>query len=211
MIPVKICGITSMENAELAINNGADAIGVIFYDKSPRYVSPNVSAEWIKKISGGIKKVGVFVDEKLETVQSIVKNLNLDYIQLHGNESPEYCSKLNTPIIKVIRVGNSVDNIISSYNVHALLLDTYVEGKKGGTGLNFDWGLVSNIKTDTPIILSGGLSYSNIINGIDIVKPAAVDLNSGVESSVGQKDDKKIKQIFDILKKIKSESNIFNN
>tara|TARA_Y100001970_G_C14188015_1_gene833707 strand:+ start:1060 stop:1698 length:639 start_codon:yes stop_codon:yes gene_type:complete len=212
MIPVKICGIMSKKNADIAINNSAGAIGIIFYNKSPRYVPPQNNVEWIKGLSGKIKKVGVFVDEDLEIVQSIATSLELDYIQLHGSESPDYCRSLNFPIIKAVHVGNTVDNIkISDYNVHALLFDTYVSGKKGGTGLSFDWSKLLNVNTNTPIILSGGLNSSNIIDGINAVNPDAVDLNSGVEYSVGKKCSRKIEQIFDILKKTNNNSNLFDN
>ena len=212
MIPVKICGITSQKNARLAVNYGASAIGIIFYDKSPRYVHPQQATEWIKKVSGKVKKVGVFVDEQIEVIQSIANELGLDYIQLHGDEQPEYCAEIITPVIKVIRVDNHVDNsVLEGYDVHAFLLDTFKKGIPGGTGEQFDWDLISDLETDTPIILSGGLRPDNIIRGIERIKPAAVDVNSGVEVSVGEKDESKMRQLFEVLKNTDNHFNLFNN
>ena len=112
MIPVKICGITSQKNAWMAVNYGASSIGMIFHEGSPRYVHPQNVVEWIDEISDQVKKVGVFVNEKIEVVQSITNKLNLDYIQLHGNESPEYCARMIRPVIKVIRVDKHVGNSV---------------------------------------------------------------------------------------------------
>lgn len=212
MIPVKICGITSLENACMAVNYGASAIGMIFYSGSPRYVEPNKAAQWIGRVSGKVKKVGVFVNENIEIIRSTIEKLNLDYIQLHGNESPEFCKEILKPVIKVLRVDKHVDNsVLEKYNVYAFLLDTYKEDKPGGTGEKFKWEFVSALKTETPIILSGGLNADNIIEGINVIQPAAVDLNSGVESSPGEKDDNKMQQLFKILKSTHYHSNLFND
>ena len=211
MIPVKICGITSLKNASMAVNFGASALGMIFYRGSLRYVEPYKTGKWISQISGQVKKVGVFVNEEIEVIQSIVKRLSLDYVQLHGDESPEFCAKINKPIIKVIRVDNYVDNsLLKEYNVNAFLMDTYKEGLPGGTGEKFNWNFISSLKTETPIILSGGLNAENIIEGIDRIHPAAVDLSSGVESSPGKKDQNKMKQLFNVLKDTNVHTNLFN-
>ena len=200
MIPVKICGITSYKDAEIAVNYGASAIGMIFYQDSPRYIYPEKVGEWISAVPSKLKKVGVFVNEKGKNIKTIVEKLNLDYIQLHGDESPEYCNKMIRPVIKAFRVGVGFDpNIIDNFQVHAFLFDTYQKGKPGGTGASFQWDLISGLKTDTPIILSGGLNSGNIINGIKTVQPSAIDVNSGVELELGVKDKVKVKKLFNTI------------
>ena len=209
MIPVKICGITSCEDAELAVNYGASAIGMIFYQDSPRNIYPDKVEAWISSIPEKVKKVGVFVNEKKKNIKTIVEKLNLDYIQLHGDESPKYCDKMIKPVIKVFRVGTDFDqDILDNFQVHAFLFDTYQEVKYGGTGKSFNWDLISNLETDTPIILSGGLSPENIIKGIETVQPSAIDVNSGVELEPGVKDKVKVEKLF---KTIENSNNITNN
>ncbi len=197
MIPVKICGITTCEDAEIAVNYGASAIGMIFYEGSPRYIYPNKVEEWISAIPERVKKVGVFVNEKRKNIKTIVEKLNLDYIQLHGDESPEYCDKMIRPVIKAFHVGTDFDSaVLENFQVHAFLFDTYQKDKCGGTGRSFNWNLISDLKTDTPIILSGGLNPDNINEGIETVQPSAVDVNSGVESEPGKKDKVKVEKLF---------------
>jgi len=212
MIPIKVCGITSFNNAQIVINCNPSAIGFIFYKNSVRYVDPNCIVSWIDKIPANIKKVGVFVNENINIIESIVSLLDLDYIQLHGDESPQYCSNLSRPVIKAIRVNKILDNsFLYEYNVYAILLDTYEVGIVGGTGKIFNWELALGLNIKMPIILSGGLNVENIIAGIDIVKPAAVDINSGVESSPGKKDFMKVKAIFKKLENVINTSSIFDN
>ena len=201
MMPVKICGITSCEDAEIAVNYGASAIGMIFYEGSPRYIYPDKAEEWIAAIPSKMKKVGVFVNEKWQNIKTIVEKLNLDYIQLHGDESPEYCDKMIRPVIKAFRVGTDFDPaVLGNFQVHAFLFDTFQKGKPGGTGRSFNWGLISGLKRDTPIILSGGLNPDNINEGIETVQPSAVDVNSGVESEPGIKDKVKVGKLFNTIK-----------
>ena len=210
MIPVKICGITTYEDAEIAVNYGASAIGMIFYEDSPRYIYPEKVKEWISEIPERVKKVGVFVNEKRKNIKTIVEKLNLNYIQLHGNESPEYCDKMIRPVIKVFHVGTYFDPaVLGRFQVHAFLFDTYQKDKGGGTGRSFNWDLISSLKIDTPIILSGGLNPDNINAGIETVQPSAVDVNSGVESKPGVKDIKKVISLFDILRNKQSLTNPF--
>ena len=200
MIPVKICGITTYEDAEIAVNYGASAIGMIFYKGSPRYIYPEKVEEWISAIPEKMKKVGVFVNEKRKNIKTIVEKLNLDYIQLHGDESPEYCEKMIRPVIKAFRVGTDFDPaVLGNFQVQAFLFDTYQKGKPGGTGISLNWGLISNLKTNTPIILSGGLNPDNITEGIETVQPSAVDVNSGVESEPGVKDKVRVEKLFNTL------------
>ena len=200
MIPVKICGITTCEDAEIAVNYGASAIGMIFYEGSPRYIYPEKAKEWISAIPEKMKKVGVFVNEKRKNIKTIVEKLNLDYIQLHGDESPEYCDNMIRPIIKAFHMGTDFDPaVLGNFQVHAFLFDTYQKDKCGGTGRSFNWDLISDLKMDTPIILSGGLNPDNINEGIETVQPSAVDISSGVESEPGIKDKVKVEKLFNTI------------
>ena len=210
MIPVKICGITNLEDAQAAIRSGASALGFIFYDKSPRYIPTDTAFQIAKFVQGKISLVGVFVDETLDNVNGIAKKIGLNFIQLHGNEPSQYCQEVHLPVIKVFRVSSDFNaGIINSYNVHAFLFDTYSKDKLGGTGSVFNWDKIRNFQIDTSIILSGGLSSANIVDGIDAVCPSAVDVNSGVESKPGIKDKKKMISLFEILKNAQSLNNPF--
>ena len=210
MIAVKICGITSLKDAEMAVNYSVPAIGLIFYPDSPRYVDPAEVEQWIERIPDSVKKVGVFVNEQIDTINNITRQLKLEFIQLHGDESPEFCNEIIRPVIKVFRVGDDFDAIVlNEYDVHGFLFDTYKKGNPGGTGTRFNWDLIANLKTETPIILSGGLTPENVLNGIEAVNPAAVDVNSGVESVPGVKDEEKIKELFSVLEHSNSCNNPF--
>ena len=210
MIQVKICGIPSLKDAKLAANYGATAIGLIFHQNSPRYVDPAEIEQWINQIPSSVKKVGVFVNEQMENIHCITLDLKLDFIQLHGDESPEFCNEMTQPVIKVFRVGDDFDiNVLTDYDVHAFLFDTYQKGKPGGTGDVFNLELISKINTVTPIILSGGLNMDNILKGIETVNPSAVDVNSGVESEPGVKDAEKVKNIFTKLENIEGNGELF--
>ena len=210
MIPVKICGITNLEDAQAAVRSGASALGFIFYDKSPRYIPMETAYQIAADMQGQVPLVGVFVDEILDYVQGVAEEIGLNFIQLHGNETPEYCHKIQLPIIKVFRVSSEFDaGIMNSYDVHAFLFDSYEKNKRGGTGETFDWNIISDLKTDAPIILSGGLNIANIRSSIDAVLPYAVDVNSGVESRPGKKDKKKMILLFKILKDTQKIKNPF--
>ena len=210
MIAVKICGITSLKDAEMAVNYSVSAIGMIFCPDSTRYVDPAELEQWIERIPDSVKKVGVFVNEQIDTINNITRQLKLEFIQLHGDESPEFCNGIIRPVIKVFRVGDDFDGIVlNEYDVHGFLFDTYKKGNPGGTGNRFNWDLIANLKTETPIILSGGLTPENVLNGIEAVNPAAVDVNSGVESVPGVKDEEKIKELFSVLEHSNSCNNPF--
>ena len=210
MIAVKICGITSLKDVEMAVNYSVSAIGMIFCPDSTRYVDPAELEQWIERIPDSVKKVGVFVNEQIDTINNITRQLKLEFIQLHGDESPEFCNGIIRPVIKVFRVGDDFDAIVlNEYDVHGFLFDTYKKGNPGGTGTRFNWDLIANLKTETPIILSGGLTPENVLNGIEAVNPAAVDVNSGVESVPGVKDEEKIKELFSVLEHSNSCNNPF--
>ncbi|MBC8312339.1 MAG: phosphoribosylanthranilate isomerase [Candidatus Marinimicrobia bacterium] len=200
-----------MKDAQLALDNGASAIGLIFYKPSPRNVSLEMAIEIIRFVNGCIPIVGVFVDEDIQLLKSILSQVNIDIIQLHGKESPQYCEQFNLPIIKVFRVGPGFDeSVLTDYNVSAFLFDTYKKGLPGGTGEQFEWELISDLKCNSSIILSGGLTSQNILNGMKIVNPSAVDVNSGVENCPGEKSEEKVLELFREVGVISKRENIFH-
>ncbi len=194
----------------MAANYGASALGFIFYEKSPRYINPEILKTWISNVPSSVKKVGVFVNKDVDKVNKIAEELNLDMVQLHGDESPEYCNQMIKPVIKVFRVNNKFDSImLNNYQVATFLFDTYNKENHGGTGESFDWQSILQLNTEIPVILSGGLNADNVLEGIEVVKPSAVDVNSGVEAAPGKKDEEKIKNLFTILKNTKGNIEIF--
>ena len=210
MIHVKICGVTSFNDAIMVANYGASALGFIFYEKSPRYINPEILKTWISNVPSSVKKVGVFVNKDVDKVNKIAEELNLGMVQLHGDESPEYCNQMIKPVIKVFRVNNKFDSImLNNYQVATFLFDTYNKENHGGTGESFDWQSILQLNTEIPVILSGGLNADNVLEGIEVVKPSAVDVNSGVEAAPGKKDEEKIKNLFTILKNTKGNIEIF--
>ena len=204
MIPTKICGITRTEDAKVAIKNGASALGFIFYNKSPRYITIKEAVSISKNISNSASRVGVFVNHEQGFINNAIKDIPLDMIQLHGEESQNFCNQFSVPVIKAIKIKDAESlNIIKKYNVDSFLLDTYSKNKFGGTGRSFNWRLLNNYTTK-PIILSGGLTPDNILEAISIVNPIAIDVNSGVELSPGKKNHKLIQQLFRTIKDTKS-------
>lgn len=209
MIQFKICGITNLDDAKVAVENGASAIGFIFYRKSPRYIEPENAREIVKKLGGAVKTVGVFVDESTNKVNKIARDVNLDFVQLHGDESPDYCRKIQRPIIKSFRVGNGFDlSTVNDYPVDAVLLDTYVKGTAGGTGEAFHWDDYDYGLVNKPLILAGGLTPDNVLRGIQSIHPDAIDISSGVEVSPGKKDAVKIEELGEMLKETLSTKNV---
>jgi phosphoribosylanthranilate isomerase len=199
---IKICGLTTKEDALHAVSLGVNAIGFIFYDKSPRGVTPEVVEEIVPFLPPFVQVVGVFVNEEKAVIDRLVDRCRLDIVQLHGEETPQFCLSMKRRVIKAIRVNSEDDiGLVSSYQgmVSAVLLDTKVEGVHGGTGKVFDWGLALKAKDcDIPLILSGGLNPGNIQRAIQTVNPYAVDISSGVESEPGKKDYQKMGQVVQI-------------
>ena len=195
MVKVKICGITNLDDALAAVDSGADALGFVFFKKSPRYISPSNAKAIIKKLSPFISTVGVFVNEDKKNMEKIAAHTRINIIQLHGDETPKACN-LSKPVIKAIRV-KSIDNleIISKYKdkVSAFLLDTYTPEIFGGTGQIFNWDIAIEAKQFGRIILAGGLTPENIGQAIRRVHPYAVDVSSGVEAEKGKKDHAKLR------------------
>lgn len=192
MIKVKICGITSYEDAAMCVDNGVDAIGFNFYNKSPRYIAPSDAREIALKLPPFTSIVGLFVNElNLEYLTSIADMVGISVVQLHGNESPEYCSHLlPRRVIKALRVGETFDVAhVKDFSVSAILLDNYSADAYGGTGQLFDWRIAIEAKQYTPrIIVAGGIVPENVVAAIRAVKPYGVDVCSGVESAPGRKD-----------------------
>ena len=208
MVKVKICGITNIEDANAAAELGVDMLGFIFAP-SPRRVEPEKARDIIRTIPPFVKTVGVFVDEDPAVIKQVISFCGLDMVQLHGDESPDICQDLMPRSIKSFRLKDESSlQPISSYQgkVRAFLFDTYLEEVKGGTGKTFDWNLaVKGKKPGVPIILSGGLKPSNIKEAISIVKPEAIDVNSGVEKHPGKKDPIAIKELMENMRETDSE------
>lgn len=201
---IKICGITNTEDAHAAVDLGADALGFIFVPGTPRYIKPQAAARIISDLPPFIATVGVFADASLETVLETVRLCGLSAVQLHGSETPEYCRKIErAKLIKAFRVKdrNSLSSI-PEYKVSAYLLDTYVKGKKGGTGKTFNWELAKEAKKYGRIIIAGGLTPENVAQAIQHVQPYAVDVSGGVEASPGKKDHAKIRAFIENVRRI---------
>ena len=191
----KICGITRVEDALAAAAAGADAIGLVFYAKSPRAVSVEQAQQIIAALPPFVTTVGLFVDMPRPELQQILAQVPLDLLQFHGDESVEQCEGYGRPYIKALRVkaGDDIAAQMAQYpSASGVLLDTFVEGVPGGTGLAFDWSLVP-AELPKPVILAGGLTPDNVAAAIDRVRPYAVDISGGVESAKGLKDADKVR------------------
>ena len=194
MVKVKICGITSLEDALTAVAAGADALGFVFHPASPRHISPEQAAGIIKELPPFIQTVGLFVNEARDTVNTTADQCGLDIIQLHGEESPGYCDSVRRRVIKAFRVKDisTLDSLVQ-YHVAGCLLDAWSPAAHGGTGQTFSWGIAAEaVKRGHRIVLAGGLTPDNVAEAVRRVNPYAVDVSSGVESSPGRKDAEKI-------------------
>jgi phosphoribosylanthranilate isomerase len=192
---IKICGITNVEDALAAAEAGANALGFIFYEASPRHVSMAVARKIISLLPPFVAKVGVFVDPAEEFVKNAITDCGLDTLQFHGNESPEFCLKFALKTIKAFRIRNEESlRWLPMYATDAWLLDSFVPGQLGGTGAKFNWQLAAAAKTQgRPIILAGGLTAENVAEAVRQVQPYAVDVSSGVESAPGTKDPERVR------------------
>jgi phosphoribosylanthranilate isomerase len=206
MISVKICGITRPEDAALAVELGARMIGLLFWPQSPRVVDRRRAREIVSRLPAGVDAVGVFVNQIEEAVE-IAHDVGLRAIQLHGDEQPEsYLALVSSTngisVIKAVGVRDesAVRRALDVPEGAEVLLDAHDAVKRGGTGRTIDWSLASAIARQRPVILSGGLNAGNVIDAIDAVRPAAIDVSSGVESSPGIKDPDKLRTLFDMLR-----------
>ena len=197
MVKVKICGITTLDDARMAVDAGADALGFVFYDKSPRCINPVAAANIIAKLPPFIQTVGLFVNEEIGQINWTADFCGLDVVQLHGDETPEDCQDVNRRVIKAFRIQNIVSiDPLKKYQVSGYLLDAWSPDAFGGTGRTFNWEVAAAARQYGRIILAGGLSPDNVAEALQVVKPYAVDVSSGVESAPGKKDAEKVKMFI---------------
>jgi len=199
---IKICGITDRDDALLAVELGADALGFVFYQKSPRHVTLEQAAAICRALPPLVATVGVFVNATQQEIEQTLAQCRLTALQFHGDEPTEFCRRFTAKTIKAIRVRNE-DSLraAAEYDVDALLLDTYTDSGRGGTGRTFDWSLaVTAKKIGLPIILSGGLTTENVQEAIQKVRPYAVDVSSGVEREPGRKDPRTLRKFIELCK-----------
>ncbi len=197
-VRIKICGITSVEDALAVARLGADAIGLVFYPDSPRYVSIDTAALISRQLPAFVNVVGLFVDAEQVYIEEVLERVAIDTLQFHGQETEQTCALYGKPYIKALRVRESaeIQDVISSYSTaNAVLLDTYIKDVPGGTGVTFDWKLVPE-NVDKPIILAGGLTPENVQSAIRQTRPYAVDVSGGVEQEKGKKDLDKVSKFI---------------
>jgi phosphoribosylanthranilate isomerase len=193
MVRVKICGITNMEEALHAAACGADALGFVFFPKSPRCLTPEAARVIIAALPPFVTTVGLFVNEAPERIKEIVDYCRLDVIQLHGDEPPQACVISPYRVIKALRVKDASSLVgLEEYSVSAFLLDAWVADSYGGTGHTFNWELAARVARKHHVILAGGLAPGNVADAIRTVMPYGVDVSSGVEVSPGRKDSEKV-------------------
>jgi phosphoribosylanthranilate isomerase len=202
-VKLKVCGVTSLEDARASIDCGAEYLGFNFYPKSPRYIAPPSARAIIEQLPDDIISVGVFVNEpRPEDVAEILRVSGTRMAQLHGDESPDYCASVGAErVIKALRVGDDFDGRrVLDYPASAILLDAFDAKLYGGTGRTANWTIAREAARLTRVFLAGGLSPENIVEAIHSVEPFAVDVNSGVESAPGRKDASKLQTLRDRMK-----------
>jgi phosphoribosylanthranilate isomerase len=207
MIPAKICGITRTEDALVAAELGAAAIGFIFYPKSPRYLDASAAGHICTQLPPDIARVGVFVNPDLEFLLFTTRRAGLTHIQLHGEESASLCGHAPLPVIKTIRHASEFEKYVDT-PVAAFLVDSKTPAQYGGTGQIADWNFCRQVRAHAPVILAGGLAVRNVAEAVEIASPDALDLSSAVESSPGVKDRQKLREFFAALKNIRAQSDM---
>ncbi len=202
-LKIKICGITNLEDANVAVEAGADALGFMFYDQSPRRVAVETVAQIVRELPTWMLKVGVFVNPDSDLVMSALGNCGLNLLQFHGDESAEFCSSFGVMSMKAFRIKDASSlEPMRDFRTDVFLLDSYVAGQLGGTGEKFNWPLaVEAKKFGKPIFLAGGLTLRNVAEAITEVRPFGVDVSSGVEISPGKKDHAKIWKFIEVARK----------
>ena len=203
MIRIKICGLTREEDARSASYSGADALGLVFYEKSPRHVTLRRAMQLVAAIPPFVTVAGLFVNPSADEVRNALSQVPLDVLQFHGEEEPEFCVQFGRPYLKAIRVRQGVNLVQCAaryQGAQGLLLDAFIEGTHGGTGESFDWELIPH-DLPLPIILSGGLHAGNVAEAVRRVRPYAVDVSSGVEAAKGIKDPAKVAAFINEVKK----------
>ncbi len=204
IVKVKICGITNYEDASAAIDMGADLLGFNFYPESPRFVEPEKAVEIINKLPAFIDIGGVFVNSAHEHIKEVINECQLDWVQLHGDESPEFCRSflsLNVKTMKALRVKDKSDiEKAESYFTDAILLDAFSPEKYGGTGMRFDWNILGHI--DKRVFLAGGINPDNAVEAVKL-GVYGIDVCSGIEAEPGRKDHKKMKKLFENIRHLR--------
>jgi len=194
---IKICGITNLDDALFSVESGADALGFIFYDQSPRKVRPQTVRRIVEQLPDHITKVGVFVHPTARDVAATCREVKLSAVQIHGDQTQSELREFEMSVIKAFQVGEGFDlRILSRYSVQAFLLDTLVKGKAGGTGKTFDWNIARRATKYGRVILSGGLNPDNVGEAVRFVRPYGVDVCSGVEERPAKKDTKKVREFI---------------
>lgn len=201
---VKICGITNSADAQAAVEAGADAVGFIFYERSPRFVQMEEAAEIARGLAPFILRVGVFVNAPKEFVFSAIGECGLTLLQFHGDEPPDFCSEFGLMTMKAFRVhGQETLKELAKYETDAYLLDAYSSATLGGSGEKFNWDLaVEAQQYGKPIFLAGGLTPDNVAGAIQKVRPFGVDVSSGVESAPGKKDHDKLRAFIGAVRSV---------
>jgi phosphoribosylanthranilate isomerase len=203
-VKVKICGITNYEDAIAAADMGADMLGFNFYRKSPRYLTPDDAEKIIDRLPGFVDVVGLFVNDPFERIEQVIDQCRLDWIQFHGDETPEFTEQFNTfnvRTIKAIRVKDKDDiKLAENYYTDVILLDAFDPKKYGGTGLSFDWNIIGNISKR--VFLAGGITAENVKKAVDL-GIYGIDVCSGIESKPGKKDHAKMRKLFDKIREIR--------
>jgi phosphoribosylanthranilate isomerase len=199
---IKICGITNVEDANVAVRAGADALGFVMYRKSPRSVEPAVARAIVAGLPPFVLPVGVFVNEEADRVRTLMDECGFALAQLHGDESALYCQNLGRPVLKALRLKDrgtflALAEFQGRANVRGFLIDAFSDQAYGGTGRTVDWTLAQEVARSTPIILAGGLNPANVAGAIREVRPYGVDVSSGVELSPGKKDHHKLKAFIE--------------
>ena len=203
-VKVKICGITNAPDALAALEGGADVLGFVFYENSPRHISVRDAAKIIRELPPFAVKAGVFVDASEDLVMRAIGDCGLNLLQFHGSETPEYCTQFGLMSMKAFRVRDSESlKILPTYSTEAWLLDAFVADKVGGTGERFNWDLaVEAVKFGRPVFLAGGLTPVNVAEAVRKVRPYGVDVSSGVEAEPGKKDHQKVREFIKAAKDV---------
>jgi phosphoribosylanthranilate isomerase len=203
-VKVKICGLTNYEDAMAAAEMGADMLGFNFYPKSPRYLTPDKAEKIIKRLPAFVDLVGLFVNDPFERIEQVIEQCRLDWVQLHGDESPKFCEQfqsINVRTMKALRVKDEQDIKLSEeYFTDAVLLDAFDPKKYGGTGLSFDWNIIGNVTKR--VFLAGGINAENVTKALEL-GIYGIDVCSGVESKPGKKDHAKMRKLFDMIQNLR--------
>ena len=197
---VKICGITRLADAQAAITAGTNALGFVFWPRSPRFIEPDLAKQIVSALPPAVRAIGVFVDQPAEQVNEIADRVGLTDVQLHGAESLEYVHRMNRHVVKAVAVAGDVPPVLGKWPEDVtILLDVHDPVRKGGTGRTIDWVAASGIAGQRQVILAGGLNPENVTEAITQVRPWGIDVSSGVESAPGIKDHGRLRALFEAV------------